>query len=123
MKYHVLTFVDSWVHASHNLPHANQDTNGSIEAYHSLIKRRYLGAFKRLSGHRIDWLVHTLKGLVANYYWFMQMMKNAGFIKNCTIEELIESSYEKALQIPDEYMIYDEEHTQGFTQVQSMSSI
>ena len=53
----------------------------------------------------------------------MQMMKNAGFIKNCTIEELIESSYEKALQIPDEYVIYDEEHTQGFTQVQSMSSI
>jgi hypothetical protein len=110
------------VRASRNLPHANQDTNGSIEAYHGLIKRRYLGAFKRLSGRRIDWLVHTLTGSVTNYYWYMQMMKNAGFIKNCKIEELIESSFEKARQIPDEYVIYDEDLTQGFIKVRSMSS-
>ena len=43
-------------------------------------------------------------------------MKNVGFIKNCTIEEKVKNSFEKALKIPDENVIHDEEHV-GFIQV------
>lgn len=42
------------------LTHVNQDTYGSIEVYHGLIKRRDLGACKCLSGRQIGWLVHIL---------------------------------------------------------------
>ena len=40
-------------------------------------------------------------------------MKNVGFIKNCTIEEIVENSFEKALKIPDGNVIHDEERV-GF---------
>ena len=65
--------------------------------------------------------MHTLTGSVPIYYWYRQIMKNVGFIKNCTIEEIVENSFEKALKKPDDNVIHDEEHV-GFNKVQSMSS-
>ena len=112
--------IDSWVRASRTLPHANQDTNGSIEAYHGFLKKRFLGSFKRLNGRRIDWLIHILTSKVTPYYWYNHKMKNLGFIKNTNVMELIESAYEKAKLIPDENVL---ENSEGnYILVRSMTS-
>ena len=106
--------------ASRSLPHASQDTNGSIEAYHGFLKIRFLGAYKRLVGRRIDWLIYTLTSSVVSHYWYAQMMKNIGFIRNTNIKGLVENSFEKALSIPNDHVIYDNNHMEC-VQVQSIS--
>jgi hypothetical protein len=44
------------------------DTSGAIEAYHAVIKERFLGEKKRKAGRRIDWLLNKLlEHAVLNY--------------------------------------------------------
>ena len=112
--------VEMWVRASRSLPHANQDTNGAIEAYHGVLEKHFLGAFKGLVGRRIDWLLDTLTESCMPYCGYMQMRKDAGFVKNCSIEELVESCFETALEIPNDNVSFDD-HQLGVVKVRSMS--
>ena len=47
-------------------------------------------------------------------------MKNIGFIRNTHIEGLIQNSFEKALMIPNDHVIYDENQKERI-EVRSMS--
>ena len=53
-----------------NVPHAQQDTTGACEGWHSSIKGGGLAEKRRLIGRRTDWLLHKLfyeVGLSADY--------------------------------------------------------
>ncbi len=43
-----------------NVRHAQQDTTGACEGWHSSIKGGGLAEKRRLIGRRIDWLLHKL---------------------------------------------------------------
>ena len=47
-------------------------------------------------------------------------VKSMGFVKNINVEEQVESSFEKALKILDNYIVYNEAHI-DYVQVRSMS--
>ncbi|KAI5081789.1 hypothetical protein GOP47_0001532 [Adiantum capillus-veneris] len=96
--------IGMWIRATCNFPHAGQDTNGAIEAYHGHLKYKFLGSSKRLMARRVDWLLHKLTTTCLPFYWFMQQVKDNGFKRNNAIENAIENSYQRALGIPDGYV-------------------
>ena len=52
--------ADEWVRGFRDVPHAQQDTIGACEGYHSAIKGNELGRNSRLQGRRVDWLLWLL---------------------------------------------------------------
>lgn len=93
-----------WIRASRLLPHANQETNGSIECYHGILKTRFLSGRRTIHGRRIDWLIQKLLCSCHSYYWYQNMLKDAGFKKNFNILGLVKSSLERAKKIPDHHV-------------------
>eukprot|EP01018_Ginkgo_biloba_P029619 Gb_01440 [translate_table: standard] len=94
---------DNWI-ANNKLiyvdfPHANQETNSAIESYHGFLKT--LCNRRRKSSRCMDWLVYTLLKKVELYYWNNQNIKDAGFSTNFKLEELKETSWSRACNIPD----------------------
>ena len=57
-----------WLIGARRVPHSNQDTQGSIEAYHGALKRWFKLDTKGLRGRRVDWLVWKLTTVVARHY-------------------------------------------------------
>lgn len=55
-----MTFADQWVRGFRDVPHAQQDTTGACEGYHSAIKGNELAKKSRLQGRRVDWLLYLL---------------------------------------------------------------
>lgn len=53
-------YADEWVRGFRDVPHAQQDTTGACEGYHSAIKGNELAGKSRLQGRRVDWLLHLL---------------------------------------------------------------
>ena len=53
----------------------------------------------------MDWLIYTLLKRVELYYWNMACLKKASFINNYRLEHMIETSIEKAKNIPDEHCV------------------
>ena len=66
-----------WICASRILPHANQETNGSIESYHGILKSKFLCGRRTIFGRRIDWLIQKLVWSCQSYYWYQDMLKEA----------------------------------------------
>ncbi len=57
-----------WAKAMRNVPHAGQDTNNAIEAYHGSLKLRLSLQKRTLKGRRVDWFVYVLTIDAAAYY-------------------------------------------------------
>ena len=55
-----LLLVGEWVRGFRDVPHAQQDTTGACEGYHSAIKGNEVAQKHRLQGRRLDWLLHEL---------------------------------------------------------------
>ena len=111
-----------WVRASRIVPHSGQDTNGAIEAYHGVLKYKFLGGSKLMRGRRVDWLLHKLTTTCLPYYWYVQMLKDNGFVRNNAIEKVVLNSYERALTIPDDSVTFHEHESGATAFVQSVSS-
>jgi hypothetical protein len=81
------------------LPHANQDTNNSIESYHGALKI-WLSEFTRgASGRRLDWLVWRLTTFIVSHYIYIEEQKFKGFIPNKKVEAIVGKGIEKACNI------------------------
>ena len=52
--------LDEWVRGFRGVQHAQQDTTGACEGYHSAIKGNELAQKHRLQGRRLGWLLHEL---------------------------------------------------------------
>ena len=50
--------ADEWVRGTHDVPHAQEDTTGACEGFHSDIKGNELGQKSRLQGRGVDWLLY-----------------------------------------------------------------
>ncbi|MCO5613306.1 hypothetical protein L7F22_067582 [Adiantum nelumboides] len=105
-----LPCIGMWIRASRTMQVANQDTNGSIESYHGLLKSKFLSDRRTIHGRRIDWLI---KGLVSHchaYYWYQDTLKEAGFKRNFRIMDVVKNSVARALEIPDDHVgFYDDD--------------
>ena len=53
-------FSEEWVRGFRDVPHAQQDTTGACEGFHSALKGDELAMKTRLQGRRVDWLLHML---------------------------------------------------------------
>ena len=93
-----------WIRASRMMEHANQDTNGSIESYHGLLKSKFLCNRKTIHGRRIDWLIKGLVSSCHSYFWYQEMLKQAGFKQNFKVMDVLKNSLARAIEIPDEYV-------------------
>ena len=90
-----------WVEGCRNFPHANQETNNSVEAYHYFLKSKFLSDRRKKCGHRMDWLLYQLLKNVEPYYRFRDILQEGGYLNNYRKEKQFESSIERAKRIPD----------------------
>ena len=93
--------TDMWVTGNRHIPHAGQDTNAAIESYHANTKAVLKADKARLSGRRLDWLVHELTHDVITKYDYDDYMKEHGFIANKKAERIVINSIIQAQKIPD----------------------
>ncbi|MCO5582895.1 hypothetical protein L7F22_036797 [Adiantum nelumboides] len=96
--------IGMWIRSSRMMRIANQDTNGSIEAYHGILKSKFLGGRRSIHGRRVDWLIKMLVSSCHSYFWYHEMLKDAGFKKNFKVMDVVKNSLARAMEIPDEYV-------------------
>eukprot|EP01018_Ginkgo_biloba_P017358 Gb_18112 [translate_table: standard] len=90
-----------WAKSYRDFPHANQETNSTIESYHGFLKTKYLCDHRRKTNHRMDWLIYTILKRVKLYCWNTQNIKDSFFSINFKLEELKETSWSRAYNILD----------------------
>ncbi|MCO5564520.1 hypothetical protein L7F22_018181 [Adiantum nelumboides] len=66
--------IGMWIRSSRMMRIANQDTNGSIEAYHGILKSKFLGGRRSIHGRRVDWLIKMLVSSCHSYQVKVMMM-------------------------------------------------
>jgi hypothetical protein len=93
--------LQNWVKAYRCFPHANQNTNGSIERYHRTLKSQLKRDKKVKMGRRVSWLVEKLMEDVEHWYWMKAGMKIQGRVRNSVAENFMIVALDKARLIPD----------------------
>ena len=82
-------------------PHANQESNASIEAYHFPIKSHYLSVHAKKCKRRMDWLIHTLLHRIEPFYKNKRYLQLSGFVTNFKKERYYRTALERSKTIPD----------------------
>jgi hypothetical protein len=72
------------------IPHADQNTQASIEAYHGTIKWWLKHNTRRTKAQRVDCLVWRLTNLVSTHYLHVQKAKRKGIIQNYNVKKIVE---------------------------------
>ena len=90
-----------WVVGHCNLPYAGQDTNTTIEGYHSNLKATLRASKGRAHGRRLDWVTYELTEEILSHYWYQAMRKQHGFISNLKQEQFVINVVLKAREILD----------------------
>jgi hypothetical protein len=71
-----------WCVGNCNISHARQDTNSTVESFHSNLKQILYSSQKKLIGHWMDWPIYHLVSDVLTHYWYGVQCKIFGYIKN-----------------------------------------
>ena len=79
--------------------HSNQDTQSNIEGYHGALKRWMLVDNRDRRGRRIDFLVWRLTNPVVDHYMYLQGQKVNGYIRNKSVEGIVERGIAQAKKI------------------------
>ena len=90
-----------WCVGARRIPHAGQNTNATIESYHSNLKSILNSTKERFIGRRMDWLIYHLIGDVLTHYWYGVQCKAFGFVRNKQHEGIVCSAIIRASTIPD----------------------
>jgi hypothetical protein len=93
--------MSMWCIGARRIPHAGQNTNASIESYHSNLKNILNSTKERFVGRRMDWLIYHLTGDVITHYWYGVQCKSFGFVRNKHHEGIVCSAIVRASTIPD----------------------
>jgi hypothetical protein len=72
------------------VPHANQNTQTNIEAYHGAIKWWLKHDTRGTKARKVNWLVWRLTNLVSTHYLHVQRAKKEGFIQNHNAKKIVE---------------------------------
>ena len=94
-------FLGMWVKGCRDFPHANQEMNNFVEAYHCFLKSKFLSDRRKRCARRMDWLLYQLIKCIEPYYRFREILKGGGYLNNYKNEKQLESSMEREKQIPD----------------------
>lgn len=90
-----------WAKNYRIFPHANQETNASIESYHFHIKSHYLNDRSKRCTRRMDWLLHALLHRVEPFYKNKRYLQLSGFLTNFKKERYYIIVLEKSKKILD----------------------
>ncbi|DBA69546.1 TPA: hypothetical protein ACH3X2_012744 [Trebouxia sp. C0005] len=96
--------TDEWVRGFQGVPHAQQDTTGACEDYHSAIKGNKLANTSRLQGRRVNWLLYLLWTEVDIRIRYKQAYKTAGFETNRKAEGVSTDAMVAAQAIPNSFV-------------------
>ena len=97
----MFVFLAMWAKNFRSFPHANQETNASIESYHSHIKSQHLSDRSRKCTRRMDWLIYTLLHRVEPFYKNKRYLQQSGFLTNFKKERYYITALERSKLIPD----------------------
>ena len=93
--------LDMWAKCYRDFPHANQESNSSIESYHCFLKTKFLRDRRRKCSRRMDWLIFSLLKRVEPFFVHRNYLKESGFLTNWKKERYLETSLEKSRRIPN----------------------
>lgn len=85
-------FTDKWLVICQNFDHANQMTNGAIEAWHLTMKKMIQRMIGGLKARRLDRLLDMLFGSMLPFFLYNIRRKAMGLVVNWRKEEVAISS-------------------------------
>jgi len=99
--------LEMWIDSIRNLPLASQESCGAIEAYHLKLKAKAYDDVLLDALQRVDWLVHKLTTELHSSYWINLFADESGSFPEVKAEYIASTSWQRALQIPDEAVHFD----------------
>ncbi|PKU88117.1 uncharacterized protein LOC110094652 [Dendrobium catenatum] len=100
--------IEMWLMAMKSLPLASQESCGAIEAYHVKLKLKIYEDSQLDALERVDWLVHKLTMEIHSGYWLDVYADESGSFPAVKEEYISSTSWHRALQIPDDSVIFDD---------------
>ncbi|GMG99040.1 hypothetical protein Nepgr_000880 [Nepenthes gracilis] len=104
--------IELWINASRNSPMASQESYAAIESYHLRLKSKLLNKQHTKSWPRVDWLINVLITEVHALFWFDQYTMQTGYFETARDRSFSNSSWNRALLIPDADVFFDEKNLQ-----------
>ncbi|OEL30593.1 hypothetical protein BAE44_0008388 [Dichanthelium oligosanthes] len=101
--------IEMWIDSFRNVPLASQESCGSIEGYHLKLKVKAYDDVQLDALQRLDWLVHKLTTEVHSSYWINLFADESGSFPEVKADYIVSTSWQRALQIPDDAVIFDDE--------------
>lgn len=99
-KWH--TRIERWAKKHRNYAHANQDSNGGIERWHSTLKTHLRASRKNKGNRTVSWLITMLTDTIESFFWCSAELKHQGRLRNQIIGRLVLAAIRKAKDIPDD---------------------
>jgi hypothetical protein len=81
--------VEVWMVGMHQVPHANQDPQINIEAYHDTIKWWLKHDIGRTKAQKVEWLVWRLTNLVLTHCLHAQETNKKRIIQNHNVKKIV----------------------------------
>uniref|UniRef100_A0A0E0EQM9 SWIM-type domain-containing protein n=1 Tax=Oryza meridionalis TaxID=40149 RepID=A0A0E0EQM9_9ORYZ len=100
--------LEMWIDTIRSLPLASQESSGTIEAYHLKLKVKAYDDSQLDALQRVDWLVHKLTTELHSSYWLNLYADESGSFPEVKAEYIASTSWQRALQIPDDAVIFDD---------------
>lgn len=97
-----------WIDTIRSLPLASQESSGTIEGYHLKLKVKAYDDSQLDALQRVDWLVHKLTTELHSSYWLNLYADESGSFPEVKAEYIASTSWHRALQIPDDAVIFDD---------------
>ncbi|KAL6605843.1 hypothetical protein ACP70R_041496 [Stipagrostis hirtigluma subsp. patula] len=99
--------LDMWIDSIRNLPLASQESCAAVEGYHLKLKVKAYDDVQLDALQRVDWLVHKLTTELHSSYWLNLYADESGSFPEVKAEYIVSTSWQRALQIPDDAVIFD----------------
>ncbi|WVZ72188.1 hypothetical protein U9M48_020689, partial [Paspalum notatum var. saurae] len=100
--------LEMWIESIRNLPLASQESCGAIEGYHLKLKVKAYDDVQLDALQRVDWLVHKLTTELHSSYWINLFADESGSFPEMKADYIASTSWQRALQIPDDAVIFDD---------------
>ncbi|KAG8049461.1 hypothetical protein GUJ93_ZPchr0009g1575 [Zizania palustris] len=100
--------LEMWIDTIRSLPLSSQELSGAIEGYHLKLKAKAYDESQLDALQRVDWLVHKLTTELHSSYWLNLYADESGSFPEVKAEYIASTSWQRALQIPDNAVIFDD---------------
>ncbi|KAG0480815.1 hypothetical protein HPP92_011673 [Vanilla planifolia] len=100
--------IEMWLTTMQNLPLASEECCGAIEGYHVKLKLKVYEDSQLDALERVDWLVHKLTMEIHSSYWLDLYADETGSFPSVKEEYVSSTSWHRALQIPDDAVIFND---------------